>query len=101
MNEVPSISSVVVSLNRALWGEVSRSLRAVHFRVDDKTLDIFCIFDGVVSGDDEESMSCVATEVAADFPGLIVDEHCLRIDSPERVRVEPGRHIVFSRKEQA
>lgn len=99
MSEAPSVSSVVLSLNRALLGAVSNSLRAVHFQADEKKIDIFFFFDGVISVDDEDTMGTVGAEVAADFPALSVYEHGLRVDSPARLKGEPGRHVVFARKE--
>lgn len=93
------VSSIKLSLNRALWGEVTSSLKAVYFGANADLIEIFCIFDGVISADDEDSMSVVATSVAADFPAMSVHEHCLRIDAPERLNVRDGCHMVFFRKE--
>ncbi|MGJ4947825.1 hypothetical protein [Bradyrhizobium sp. HKCCYLS20291] len=92
-------SSILVSVNRALLGEVSASLREVRYALSDGNIDIFCVFDGEISEDDQESMSCVATEVMADFPDVTVQEHCLRIDAPERIPSLLGRVTVFARKE--
>ncbi|GLH77401.1 hypothetical protein SSBR45G_23090 [Bradyrhizobium sp. SSBR45G] len=86
-------------MNRALLGEVSASLREVQYSFSDGNIDIFCVFDGEISEDDRESMSCVATEVTADFPNVTVQEHCLRIDVPDPVPNLPGRVTVFARKE--
>ncbi|MGY3451080.1 hypothetical protein ACVILH_003422 [Bradyrhizobium sp. USDA 4353] len=92
-------SSVVLSVTRALLGEVTPSLRAVQFDLVDRNIDIFCIFDGSMSEDDRESMSCVETEVMADFPDATVRAHCLRIDLPDRVPNAPGRSTVFAHRE--
>jgi hypothetical protein len=47
-----------------------------------------------------ESMSRVASEVAADFPEHKIYEHSIRVDYPTSINpTEESRHIVFMRKE--
>ncbi|WP_257168500.1 hypothetical protein [Bradyrhizobium sp. SRS-191] len=92
-------SSVFLSLTRALLGEVTPSLRTVQFELVDRNIDIFCIFDGSISEDDRESMSCMETEVMANFPEATVQARCLRIDLPDPVPNAPGRSVVFARRE--
>jgi hypothetical protein len=90
--------AVTLSLSRALLGEVTASLRAVQFELSERRLDIFCIFNGDISDDDRESMSCVETEVMADFPDASVQVHYLRIDRPAPVLMTQDRYAVFARK---
>ncbi|CAL78920.1 hypothetical protein BRADO5232 [Bradyrhizobium sp. ORS 278] len=78
---------------------MSASLREVRYAFTDGIIDIFCVFDGEISEHDRESMSCVATEVLADFPDVTVQEHCLRIDMPDRIPNLLGHVAVFARKE--
>jgi len=92
--------SVIVSTCCALWDAVSSHLRSVQVEWDDHEIRLYCFFDGPISEDDAEDMSQVATEVAADFPDHMVNEHCIRADYPERIiPTDDARHIVFLRKE--
>jgi hypothetical protein len=93
-------SAVVLSVNRGLWGLVSRNLRAVYVKYRDADIHLYCYFDGAVSEEDEEAMSEVGTSVAADFPDHIVHEHCVRLDAPQRIPVLEEHHLVFKRKEK-
>jgi hypothetical protein len=61
---------------------------------------LYCYFEGEIAEDDNESMSVAGTQVSSDFPDYVVEEHCIRVDAPERVPHEKGRHIVFERKEK-
>ncbi|MGC2780746.1 MAG: hypothetical protein WA418_34430 [Bradyrhizobium sp.] len=71
----------------------------MQFKLAEHRLNIFCIFTGEISDDDRESMSCVETEVMADFPGASVQVHCLRIDQPAPVPMTQDRVVLFARKE--
>jgi hypothetical protein len=97
----PSINhaSVVLSVNRGLWGEVSSCVRSVQVEYNDAEIHIFFYFDGQILDDDKESASVVGTSVAADFPSRCVFEHCLQYDTPQRIVVPEGRVVVFLRKE--
>ena len=100
MARVADYQSVIVSTCCALCGAVSSHLRSVQVEWNDHQIDIYCFFDGPISEEDAEDMSVAATEVAADFSGHMVDEHCIRADYPERIiPTDDARHIVFLRKE--
>lgn len=72
-----------LSLQRALLGEVSPNLRAVVFSMTGLVIDARFYFDGPISQEDEETVSCVETEVLADYePGYTVTAHCIRLDFP-------------------
>ena len=61
---------VLLSLQRALLGEVFSSLRAVTVDWSDSMVKFWAYVDGPLAAEDEESLSCVSAEVAADFwPG--------------------------------
>lgn len=65
------------------------------------TRSIYCFFDGPVSEEDADDMGVAATEVAADFPDHMVDEHCIRADYPTPIKpTDKARHMVFLRKEK-
>jgi len=93
-------ASLVLSLNRALLGEVSCRLRCVAAATENSEIELYCFFDGEISEDDKESMSSVAGYVAGDFPEYIVSEQCVRLDAPERIPDQRPRHVVFLRKER-
>jgi hypothetical protein len=92
--------SIILSVNRALLGAVSSSLRSVQVEWNEKEIDLYCYFDGLISEDAAEDMSVVAAEVAADFPGHTVNDHCIRIDFPQKIiPTNAARLTIFRRKE--
>ncbi|MEU4598603.1 hypothetical protein [Nocardia sp. NPDC023988] len=90
---------MVLSVNRALWQEVSAAVRAVFCKVEDGVISIRIVVEGAITDDDRDSTSCVAAEVIADFPDHRVDERIERLDPPTRVTMPPGWHLVFHRRE--
>jgi hypothetical protein len=85
----PTRAELLLSLQRALLGEVSPALRGVSPRLGGEGLEIWFYLDGPVSGEDRESASCVTSEVAADFPVLSrVEERVERVDAPARLPPE-------------
>lgn len=70
---------VRLGAQRALWGQVPPSLRAVSMEIDRNrsTIYVRCIFDGEPSEYDRELLSVAATEVIADYsePFTIEDEY--------------------------
>jgi hypothetical protein len=92
--------SLILSANQALLGQVSGSLRSVHVEYGESEINLYCYFDGEISEDDREAMSLVGTYVAADFPDHMVNDHCIRVDAPERIPLAEERHPVFERKEK-
>jgi len=65
MNKV----DLVLSVNRALWGNVPQTLRSVSCEFsDESTVILKSIFDGKPSNYDKELASLVGTEVLADLP---------------------------------
>lgn len=70
MQTVEMRNSVISSVQRALLGEVSRRLRGVAVRWNENSITILCYYDHRIYQKDREAMSCVETEVMADFPEL-------------------------------
>ena len=88
---------VLLWMQGALLGEVSPALRSVHVKWDDTSVHFEAFFDGPISEVDEESMSCVETELIANRPEQSVSYTVTRVDFPERV---PSRDIcVYARRE--
>lgn len=94
-----SVVMARLNIQRALLGEVSGSLRAVIFTVNEGCLDVRFYFDGVVGEEDIESASYVETEVLADYEeGFSVSVKCIRLDSPEPI--DDNGVWVFRRRER-
>jgi hypothetical protein len=91
-------SDVLLSIQRALLGEVSPRLRAVTVTFDEKSVAARAYFDGELDDEDRESMSSVETQLLADFP----EEHsvtveCHRLDAPAPI-ADDGTWV-FARRE--
>jgi hypothetical protein len=92
-------ASILLSINRGLWGEVPPQLRHVMAKFDSKTIEIRFFIDGAVSDEDVESARCVATEVLADFPNHHVKEQCVQLDYPSKIPFGEGWRTIYQRKE--
>lgn len=89
---------VLLSLQRALLGEVSPNLRAVTVSYTDSSVQFEAYFDGEISDEDREAMSMVETEVMADFPSSHVITHEVkRLDAP--ALIPKDRTWAYYRKE--
>ena len=99
MAEPITRASIVLAANRALWGEVSSSVRKVFTKADYHHVYIHFVMDGSISDDDQESIRCVASELVADFPEHGVKESSVRLDAPTRVPDLEGWYLVFARRE--
>jgi hypothetical protein len=75
--------SLRLSAQRALWGAIPPSLRAVSVGIDDQRVYFRCIFDGVSSEDEPKLLLCAATEIIADFPApYTIETELLHIAYP-------------------
>jgi len=89
---------VLLSLQRALLGEVFPALRALTVDWSDIAINFYAYIDGPLTEADAESLSCISAEVAADFwPGVEVDYETVQLDFPTRIVDERTR--VFHRRE--
>jgi hypothetical protein len=87
-----------LSIQRALLGEVSAQLRAVVFSIVNRNLNVRFYFDGMISKVDEESASCVETEILADYePDELVTVCCIRLDAPEPI-MDDGVWVYWRRE---
>jgi hypothetical protein len=86
MNDLSFRASLLLSVQRALLGEVSPALRGVTVGWHDHVIQLRSYFDGPISDEDRESLSCVATEVIADFPEpWTIEEEVIRRDASEEM----------------
>lgn len=91
---------ILMSLQRALLGEVSANLRSVKVDWDEnkEKIDIFFYFDKEVTEDNRLSASCVAAEFSGDFgENTQIVEHCLHVDSPHKTSAHVA--VAYERKE--
>jgi hypothetical protein len=96
----PTRAALLLSLQRALLGEVPPALRVVSPRLVGEGLEIRFYLNGPVSEEDRESASCVASEVAADFPLLSrVEERVERVDAP--APLPPETLLAYRRRESS
>jgi len=91
---------IILSLVRALWGEIWPSYRAVMCRASGHmAFDIEIVVDGEVTSDMAESVSCVEAEVIADLPpDAAVTSRLIRLDAPAQIVIGDA-WLVFLRKE--
>jgi hypothetical protein len=92
-------TALILSANRALWGEVSAQLRAVLVRQTGAAIELYCFFDGAPAADDLDSVSSIAGEIASDFPGFSVEEHVAHVDASQPLPELPDALTIYRRKE--
>lgn len=92
--------NLLLSLQRALWGEVHPQLRQASIEADpeQKIVRLRFEYDGEPSEQVQESGSCAATEVIADFPSpWQLDEQHVSVAHPGKL--SPLAHIAYRRWE--
>ena len=100
MSEISSNSMLLLSLQRALLGEVHGSLRQASIEADPalQMIRLRFEYDGEPSATAQESYSFAATEVIADFPApWQLDEQHLTV--PASDPLSPLSHIAYRRAE--
>ena len=87
-----------LSTQRALWGQVPRSLRAVSVAAAEHEIHFRCYFDAGASEDERQLLSEAATEIVADFsdPWTISEEY-LDLVAPQAM--QHLEHLIFLRHE--
>lgn len=90
-----------LSVQRALLGMVSPSLRAVSCEAANERIRLRFVFDGPIDEDEEHDARAVGTEVIADFPASwTIDEQIVRIDYPADRREGALALWAYMRKEE-
>ena len=90
---------LLLSLQRALLGEVSPNIRAVTSSFAPDRIILRWIIDGAISDDLKESLSSVGTEVVADFPDRDISEEYIGCDAPADIGTHVLDLIAYRRKE--
>ncbi len=97
-NTQDAIIKARLSLQRALLGEIPPALRACVFSISEFNIDIRFYIDGVIREEDEESISCVESEVLADYdPKYVISARCIQLDTP--TIINDDGIWVYSRRE--
>jgi hypothetical protein len=95
-----SSQALILSLVRGLWGEVRPELRQASIEADDdaRVVRLRFEYDGAADGPAQESCSCAAGEVIADFlaPWDLDEQH---VAAPVPSPLSPLRHVVYRRWE--
>jgi hypothetical protein len=100
MSDVSSHLMLLLSLQRALLGEVHPELRQASIEADQssQTVRLRFEYDGTPSDTVKESCSCAATEVIADFPTpWQLDEQHISVPAP--APLGPLAHVAYRRAE--
>jgi hypothetical protein len=80
------MATILLSVQRALLGEVSPRLRGASANFSGQSIRIDLYFDGEIAPDDEESVSDVEGEIAADLPpDTVLRVKASRIDVPREL----------------
>lgn len=90
-------SDIVLSVTRALLGEVFRELVAVSCElVNEEHFELIFFVDSVLSPSVIEDVSCIEAEVMADFPDDVEISH--RIVVSDHPLLSPSGFLIFLRK---
>lgn len=93
-------TSVLLSLQRALWDVVTPNLRGVAVRADHPRITARFLFEGEPSEDDRENVSLAETYAIADFSTEVEIEFTpVQVPVAEPRDLHPGEHWVYLRKE--
>ncbi len=91
--------SAILSMCRALWGEVSPALRASKVSWDDENVHLFFYYDGEISEEDRESAECVATEFISCYPEYMLHVDIIRLDYPKSIPQSDEQELIYRRRE--
>ena len=100
MSDIVTPQELLLSLQRALLGEVHSQLRQASIEADgaSQTIRIRFEYDGTPQDTARESCSCAATEVIADFPTpWDLDEQ--HVPTPASSLLSPLAHVAYRRAE--
>lgn len=92
-------SEIVLSVTRALIGEVFPELVAISCKIASNTKFELCFFVAPdLANSKAEDISCIETEVIADFPNDFEISH--RIVVSNHARLSPGEFWIFLRQQK-
>lgn len=88
-----------LTLQTALLGEITCSMRGITCAWGESELQIRTVIDGEITEEVKDSMDCVETEVMASMPGFTVKTQNVRRDYPENIKDLMLMAWVYMRKE--
>jgi hypothetical protein len=99
LNESPNLrAALLLSIQRALLGEVTPNIRAVTCRIDPDRIVLRWIVDGAISNELKGDLGAIGTEVVADFSTHQISEEFVRCDAPADIRSYYLDDIAYLRK---
>jgi hypothetical protein len=90
---------LLLSIQRALLGEITPNVRAVTAGIDERTITLRWIIDGEITDELEDDLSAAGAEVIADFETHQIAEEFIRSDAPRPLDELYLDHIAYVRKE--
>lgn len=90
---------LLLSIQRALLGEVTPNIRVVTARIDAQIILLRWIIDGEISDSLRADLSAVGTEVVADFAKHQIAEEFIRCDASHAMNELYLDDIAYARKE--
>lgn len=79
---------VLLTVQQAFLYEITREIRCISLVILEKTATIKVYFDGEISKETIEEMSCVETEIMAAFPENEIQLLSIRMDYPSKIPFE-------------
>jgi hypothetical protein len=88
------LSRIALSMQQALLGAVTPSLRAVFvdIEMDQKILFFFFYYDGEITNVLFNLASTACAKVSADFPEYVPQKTIVRLDAPQKISGR-GRYV--------
>ncbi|HKP24275.1 MAG TPA: hypothetical protein VJV39_10440 [Dongiaceae bacterium] len=90
---------LLLSIQRALLGEVTPNIRAVTSQIDKQTILLRWIIDGEISDDFRLDLHAVGAEVVADFATHRIAEEFIRCDASHAMDELYLDDVAYARKE--
>ncbi len=101
MSDVEIRTKLLLSVQRALLGAVSPSLREVSCGWQDHKISLRFVFDGKILETDREAAHIVGSEVIADFPDdWDIDEDIVRLDAPAKLVLPHDKSVLAYRRRE-
>ena len=100
MNELWELRvRLLLSIQRALLGEVTPNIRAVTAQIDTQTIVLRWIIDGEISDSFKRDLGVVGTEIVADFATHQIAEEFIRCDASRAMDEFYLDDIAYARKQ--
>lgn len=90
---------LLLSIQRALLGEVTPNIRVVTARIDTQSIVLRWIIDGEISDSLRGDLSAVGAEVVADFASHQIVEEFIRCDASRAMDEFYLDDVAYARKE--